>query len=87
MLHGFEIASGTHWLNPNLLIHVLVPVSFMISGNMIKESKINANPKMEKVRVFLAPSAFFASPPELTNLNPEIIIMATATIPAKINIQ
>ncbi len=68
-------------------MQAFTPVSLIMKGNIITDNKIKVNPKIEKVSVFLAPSAFFASPPELTNLNPEIIIMATATIPAKINTQ
>jgi hypothetical protein len=66
---------------------LLTPVRRAIKGRIINAEKINMRPSTVKVSVFLALSAFFASPPEVTNLNPLRIIMNTAAIPARIRSQ
>lgn len=74
--------AGTHWVKPNLLMHP-TPVCWAIKPTIPKDSSITKSPIIAQVRVFLAPSARFGSPAEVTNLNPEIIISTKATIPAK----
>lgn len=65
----------------------LTPVAFAITGKIIKDKRIKTKPSTANVRVFLAPSACLGSPPEVTNLNPLIIIKIIATSPDKTNNQ
>ncbi|MBP9716399.1 MAG: hypothetical protein KBD51_00495 [Candidatus Levybacteria bacterium] len=79
---------GIHWENPNLVMQASrTPVAFAIIGRIIKDKSINTNPNTAKVKVFLAPSACFGSPPEVTNLNPLNIINIIATNPDRISSQ
>lgn len=47
------------------------PVMRLIKFIMVKEISITTRPIMAKVRVFLAPSTCFGSPPDVRNFMPE----------------
>lgn len=58
-----------------------MPVVVAIKLTIKNERKTIISPKTEKTTVFLAPSSFLASPPEMISLIPPIIIKITAIVP------
>lgn len=59
------------------------PVMSEISRTIKIANKTRRRPPMACIRVFLAVSSFFGSPPEFMNLYPLAIINARHTIPTK----
>ena len=68
-------------MKPNLVIQP-TPVVFAMKFIIAKERSMTSKPTIAHVRVLRAPSVCLGSPPEKTNLNPEIIIRTRANIPA-----
>lgn len=75
--------AGLQVEKPNLDMQ-LTPVTVPIKSKMKKERNTKINPSRAYVRVFLALSTLFGSPPEFINLKPEKIIIKREIIPAKV---
>ena len=69
---------------PKVVIHV-TPVILPIVVTIRKDKSTSKIPIIARVMVFLADSIFFASPPAVENLIPDIIIIIAATVPTKAN--